>query len=248
MQHYQCNNFGSCQKADDKAVIELATGSEAKCEECGSTLSAVQVADDGAASNGKRWFLLAAAGVVILGGGALGYVMLGSQKAPSVASAAPVSKPAPKVETLQPSGAKLSRLTYTAEETKARQDCAGKAQEQGQADSAQQCLDAAKAQIAVNEAVMALQGGKLELARSRLDEALKFNPKDSLAHYNMAVLAARQSLPEQAAQSLQAAVDNGFKQIFQAEKDPDLAPVRQHPAVRTVLNNALNGQSATGKP
>lgn len=248
MQHYQCKNFGSCQKADDHALIELATGSEAKCEECGTTLSEAP-GPDTESGGVKKWILLAAAGVALLGGGVVVYSMLGSKSSPPplAASATLTAKPAPKVETLSPSVGKSERPSYTAEQTKAQQNCAGKAQEQGQSGSAQQCLDAAKAQIAVNEAVMALQDGKLEQAQTRLDEALKFNPKDSLAHYNRAVLAARRSQPDEAAKSLQAAIDNGFKQIYLAEKDADLAPVLQHPAVRAVFEHALNGQPASGK-
>lgn len=254
MQKYQCKNIGSCQNADDKLIIELAAGSEARCEECGAPLTStgdshIASSPDSAHPPAPAWIKLAmlASGALILAGGA-GYFVLGTHpaspskletvSAPPTPASAP-KPPPPKAETLQPG---TLQLTYSQAQTQAQQDCAGKAQEQGKPESAQQCLDAAKAQIAVNEAVMALQKGQLDEAGRRLEAALQFNPKDSLAHYNLAVLAAQRKDAELAARSLQAAVDNGFKQLYLAEKDPDLAPVLQHPAVRAVLDKAMKQQ------
>lgn len=246
MQQYQCPNVGSCQLADDQTLIELSTGSDAKCSECNTTLKEVGAAAKGERSSLPKGLLAIAGAVVLLGGGAAFFLLSNKPQAnmptqvPTTQAAKPKTASAPEV--LQPKSDKTAAgAVYANSDIAAKQDCAGKAQEQGNSKDAQACLDAVKGQVAVNEAVMQLQGGNLEQAQAKLDEALRLNPKDMLAHYNLAVLSARRNDPEMVVKHLQASIDNGFQQIFLIEKDPDLANVINHPAVREVINRALGG-------
>lgn len=251
MQTYQCPNVGSCQLADDQTLIELATGSDTKCSECSTTLKECTPSGPTSITGTNRLKIAVAAGTVTIMAGAAFFMLANQplQKAatPPLLTTTKSSIASPPTALPPRTDKRAAGASYPDDNIQASQNCAGKAQGQGDGKTAQACLDNVKAQVAVNEAVLHLQNGELEPAQQKLNDALKINPKDNLAHYNLAVLAAFRQQPEQVAQHLQASIDNGFKQIYLIEKDPDLASVIQHPSIRTVLSRALSGQGSVAK-
>jgi hypothetical protein len=90
----KCSNFGNCSLADARVTIEVPSGLDFVCNECGKPL--LQTDGGGAPAGGSKALLigLGLAALLLVGGG--GAWFLGKKAPDVVAAPAPVSVPAPK--------------------------------------------------------------------------------------------------------------------------------------------------------
>ncbi|MCX7256974.1 MAG: hypothetical protein NTZ64_09610 [Polaromonas sp.] len=116
----KCSNFGNCSLADARVTIEVPTGLDFVCNECGKPL--LQTDGGGAPAGGSKALLigLGLAALLLAGGG--GAWFLGKKAPDVVAVPAPVSVPAPK-----PAPAPTDAAAPTAAETAAAAVAAAKA-------------------------------------------------------------------------------------------------------------------------
>ncbi len=91
-----------------------------------------------------------------------------------------------------------------------------------------------------NAAIEAFEAGQFERARSLLKAQIEASPQSSVPHYNLAcVLAAMAQSEEEllgAMSSVLKAVELGFADRFQLEQDPHLAPLRDLPSFRQLVD------------
>lgn len=83
-----------------------------------------------------------------------------------------------------------------------------------------------------------LAQGKLEEAEKRLQETLKRTPRDTVAHYNLACVLARQGKHDEALAALEKAVEFGFRNPRHIEQDEDLKCLRGEPRFASLLKRA----------
>ncbi|WP_338620219.1 tetratricopeptide repeat protein [Paludibacterium sp. THUN1379] len=203
------------------------------CPECGAPLHASGTSTtDGQTlpkPGNKNIVLITALSVIVVGicsfGGYLAYEKF-SHVAPKPVPVATTKPAKAVVEALKP--ALTIKTVYSDAEIKAGFAKAEQEQQQGNSTLAAQDLNLTKAKVAVNEFALALQQGDMSSAKAHLDDALKFNPKDSLAWYNMAALSARDGDAAAAIKYLQSAVANGFTRVDMLAKDPDFDKVRSN--------------------
>ena len=85
------------------------------------------------------------------------------------------------------------------------------------------------------EAIVHFKAGRLERCKSKLEEILKLDPKNDLAHYNLACMYARQKKYDKAIAELNAAVSNGYMAFGYMEQDPDLDALRTLKGYKQIL-------------
>lgn len=78
--------------------------------------------------------------------------------------------------------------------------------------------------------------GKLTEAKANLELLLTTNPKEPLAHYNLAIIAVRQSQKNVALEKLKDCFDSGFVHFDRMDQDKDLDPLRKDPAFVALVN------------
>ncbi len=81
-------------------------------------------------------------------------------------------------------------------------------------------------------------------AAELVEQFLRYSPNDAVMLYNAACIYCRLGRTEQCASSLRRAIDAGLTDLGQIERDPDLAPIRDHPtykaAIRRLTKRASN--------
>jgi len=90
--------------------------------------------------------------------------------------------------------------------------------------------------------IMTNSPNELNRAKSFLKVCLAINPKDSIAHYNMACAESLLNNSKTAIESLSKAVENGYENLDHLRQDPDLDNIRnlaEYKAVETLLNDKL---------
>ncbi len=83
------------------------------------------------------------------------------------------------------------------------------------------------------EALMA--GGKWPEAEQLIRKLLELKPGEHTLHYNLACVLAHQDHPAEAYAALKAAVENGFDDVRQLQRDPDLASIRSRDDVQKLI-------------
>ncbi len=104
----KCSNFGNCSLADARVTIDVPTGLDFVCNECGKPL--LQTDGGGAQAGGSKALLigLGLAALLLVGGG--GAWLLG-KKTPEVVSA---PAPAPAATAVAPSAAEAAAAAVAA--------------------------------------------------------------------------------------------------------------------------------------
>lgn len=74
-------------------------------------------------------------------------------------------------------------------------------------------------------------------AETRLTELIALTPEDAVARYNLVILQLRQGKDDEAAQSLQRAVEWGFSDLRRISNDPGLSPLRTTDVYRGLMHN-----------
>lgn len=87
----------------------------------------------------------------------------------------------------------------------------------------------------LNRGVVFMALGKLNKAEEDLKKAISIDGKSSAAHYNLACLYSVMNKQDLAADSLNAALQNGFSSIDSLRDDPDLSGLRKTKEFRHVL-------------
>jgi len=90
--------------------------------------------------------------------------------------------------------------------------------------------------IALNrEAIEQFKAGRLDRCKAKLEEILKIDPNNSIAHYNLACMYSRRKKFNKAIDELNAAVSKGYTAFSYMEHDPDLDAVRRLPGYKKIL-------------
>ncbi len=86
--------------------------------------------------------------------------------------------------------------------------------------------------------------GDYPRAAELVQQFLRYSPNDAVMLYNAACIYCRLGQTERGASSLRRAIDAGLTDLGQIERDPDLAPIRDHPtykaAIKRLTRNASN--------
>ena len=122
----KCSNFGNCSLADARVTIEVPTGLDFVCNECGKPL--LQTDGGGAPAGGSKAMLigLGLGALLLVGGG--GAWLLGKKAPDAVAVPAPISTPTPTSPT--PTAAAAPSAAETAAAAVAAAKAAATAREQ----------------------------------------------------------------------------------------------------------------------
>lgn len=91
----KCSNFGNCSLADARTPIEVPSGLDFVCSECGKPLLLTD-AGGAAAGNSKALAVGALLLVLVLAAGGIGWSLLAGKKETPPAPAAAVVQPAPE--------------------------------------------------------------------------------------------------------------------------------------------------------
>ena len=90
--------------------------------------------------------------------------------------------------------------------------------------------------IALNrEAIELFKAGQFDRCKAKLEEILKLDPNNNIAHYNLACMYSRRKKFSKAIDELNTAVSNGYMAFAYMEQDPDLAPLRKMPGYKKIL-------------
>lgn len=89
----KCSNFGNCSLADARTTVQVPTGMDFVCTECGKPLLMSDMGDSGGGGNKMALIGAAVAAVVLIAGGA--WFFLGRSKPAPPPSSPPVAAPAP---------------------------------------------------------------------------------------------------------------------------------------------------------
>jgi hypothetical protein len=101
----------------------------------------------------------------------------------------------------------------------------------------------ARAQIVKMRKIMALnreaieyfKAGRFDRCKTKLDAILKIDPKNNIAHYNLACMYARLKKPSKAIDELNRAVSGGYTAFGYMEQDPDLDALRKLQGYKKIL-------------
>lgn len=97
-------------------------------------------------------------------------------------------------------------------------------------------LDMAQVRLLIKAAFDQIAAGKLDIAKVQLEALLRTNPQEPLAHYNLAVIALRQSQPSVALARLKDCFESGFDRFDLMDQDKDLDPLRKDPDFMALVN------------
>lgn len=94
----KCSNFGNCSLADARTPVQVPTGMDFVCTECGKPLLMTELGDGGGGGSNKMALIGAAVGALVLAAGGA-WFFLGRSKPeppppPPVLAPAPVPAPA----------------------------------------------------------------------------------------------------------------------------------------------------------
>ncbi len=226
MPKYICKNYGSCEKADAREIIELPPGSEPLHEDCGFKLELVEESDEAAV--GKRRLVI---GLGVLGAavvvGAIAFFVSGSKPDASVASArSPQIAASSSTSTgLLPDANTLGNQKKDADTKIVNAGGVGVALTQ-------------KSVIAkeyIKAAIPLMQSGKWKEAEEQLLKAKSEDSEEPLVHYNMAIVKLKQSLSKEALSELEFAFKKGFRDFTALESDADLKPLTTKSEYKALL-------------
>ncbi len=85
------------------------------------------------------------------------------------------------------------------------------------------------------EAIEHFKAGRFDRCKAKLQEILKIDPKNDIAHYNMACLYSRREKFDKAIEELNSAINNGYMSFAYMEQDPDLDPLRKLAGYKKIL-------------
>ena len=100
----------------------------------------------------------------------------------------------------------------------------------------------------VYAATMALSAGDADAALGHVKSAIEQEPGSHRAHYMMAVIRSTRSETDQAVEHLRRAIELNPDSRSVARQDADLERLRQHPTVRTLLEEIPGQAKAAGRP
>ena len=100
----------------------------------------------------------------------------------------------------------------------------------------------------VYAATMALSAGDADAALGHVKNAIEQEPGSHHAHYMMAVIRSTRSETDQAVEHLRRAIELNPDSRSVARQDADLERLRQHPTVRTLLEEIPGQAKAAGRP
>jgi tetratricopeptide (TPR) repeat protein len=238
---YKCENYSNCASADTGKPIELASAVEPKCPVCSAPLKSLSgdssVEGDAVAQprGGKSVKIAAAVFLLaLLGGGYWGYQKMNApvvlQPLPSSSTAAGVpagDAKAPSVaaaEIKPPAG-----LAPSENDTITLKKATDEALLKNKAAEAEASASKAAANELIKSAVAKIAQNKLAEAEDDLQSALKQDPKNSLAYYNLAVIKLRSNKKEDALRYFELSFQAGFPYYDKMEQDQDLASLRKDP-------------------
>jgi hypothetical protein len=98
----KCSNFGNCSLADARTTVQVPTGMDFVCTECGKSLLMTDMGDSSGGVGNKMALIGAAVAAVVLAAGGAWYFLKDRSKPtpppppPSVATPAPAPVPAPE--------------------------------------------------------------------------------------------------------------------------------------------------------
>jgi tetratricopeptide (TPR) repeat protein len=95
--------------------------------------------------------------------------------------------------------------------------------------------DKTQAQTLLTSAVAKMAVGELPQASADLTEALRLDPTQSVAHYNLGIVYLRQKRTDDALKAFEAAFKSGFKHFDAMDQDPDLAALRKDSRFKALL-------------
>jgi hypothetical protein len=85
------------------------------------------------------------------------------------------------------------------------------------------------------EAIEHFKAGRFDKCKMKLDGILKIDPKNDIAHYNLACLYSRRKKFSKAISELNTAINNGYMSFAFMEQDPDLEPLRGLSGYKKIL-------------
>ena len=86
-----------------------------------------------------------------------------------------------------------------------------------------------------SESIEHFKAGRLDRCKAKLEDILKIDPKNNIAHYNLACLYSRRKKFSKAIEELNTAVSNGYTSFGYMEQDPDLDALRKLPGYKKLL-------------
>ncbi|MDP6046183.1 MAG: PDZ domain-containing protein, partial [Phycisphaerae bacterium] len=86
-----------------------------------------------------------------------------------------------------------------------------------------------------SESIEHFKAGRFDRCKSKLQEILKIDPNNDIAHYNLACLYSRRENFKKAIDELNTAINNGYMSFAYMEQDPDLDPLRKMPGYKKIL-------------
>lgn len=226
MTKYRCPTLGDCERANSGEIFERNAGDELKCPGC-QTLLELHPSEQKANSSGTRRGKLVAAGAlgVVVVAGAVAAIM---HKATPAGTPAAAAVPVAVATVAPPPGsAGASPISPAAGDVQAQKVSAEVRLQSGDSSGAEMQSAKAASNEMVKLGIAQLGQGKLDEAERSFTSALKVDPRQSLAYYNMAVLRLRQGRSDDALKQFEASFMNGFAYFDKLDEDRDLDPIRQ---------------------
>lgn len=225
--------LGDCLKANSQEVFKREPGEDLQCPSCDNTLE--PITDYTPPLSPPKWLnFVKRASIVTVP--LLGIVAILAISGVHI----PVFSRTPSDNSTIPNNGGASSPAETAAQTSnpAQQTVveAASPRPPKQLPAATMPADAATVRTMVRLAVENMQGGKLDEARVQLRTLLAQNPGEPLAHYNMAIIALRQSKPDEALKEFEQSFVNGFDRFDLIDKDPDLDKFRSDPSFIVLLD------------
>lgn len=94
-----------------------------------------------------------------------------------------------------------------------------------------------KADAAQERAFAAIAAGDLPAATIALREQIELTPSNFVPWYNLACTLAQQGIVDEAGEALVGAVERGFSDRWQLQRDPNLENIRNHEKYLLIVNN-----------
>ena len=86
-----------------------------------------------------------------------------------------------------------------------------------------------------SESIEHFKAGRLDRCKAKLEDILKIDPNNDIAHYNLACVYSRRKKFGKAIEELNAAVSGGYTAFGYMERDPDLDALRNLPGYKKIL-------------
>ncbi len=226
MGKYLCKNYsGSCSKATSKEVLEIGSGMDPLCPECGMTLTDWT---DPATPPRKKLIVAGSLAVVVAAAGIGAWNLM--ERTPDQQVAQPAIATAPH-------GASAAAGGIAPDPGQLQADKQG-------VDAALAAADATKAtttqrQVIAREYVKAaipfMQAGNWAEADAQLNKARDANPDEPLVYINLAITQLKQSRSQEALRLLEMAFEKGFRDFSVLEADADLRGLTQASSYRDLV-------------